>query len=154
MAVVYIALGANLGDKAAQLDEALRRVGEVARVTAISSYHDTAPEGYLEQDRFLNAAARVETGIGPTQFLALLLEIERSMGRVRSIPNGPRTIDLDILLWDDEILNEPGLQIPHPRMQERVFVLDPLVEIAPDVRHPALAVTVKELWRRVHSASA
>jgi len=154
MAIVAIALGSNLGDKAGYLREALRRLAAGARVVAVSSFHDTAPVGYLAQDRFLNAAALVETGETPQAFLARLLGIERDLGRVREIPNGPRTIDLDILLWEQEIVDEPGLTIPHPRLHERGFVLAPLAEIAPGLSHPVLGLTVRALWEQVRSASA
>jgi len=154
MAIVAIALGSNLGDKAGYLRAALRRLGEGARVVAVSGFYDTAPVGYLDQDRFLNAAALVETEETPQAFLARLLAVERELGRVREIPNGPRTIDLDILLWEQEIVDEPGLTIPHPRLHERAFVLEPLNEIAPEFRHPVLGQTVRALWAQVRSASA
>lgn len=153
MAHVYIALGSNLGDRRACLDEALRRLAPAGRLVCASSYYETDPVGYLEQGRFLNAAAHVVTDLIPHAFLGHLLTIEAELGRVRTIRNGPRTIDLDILFWDQQIIDEPGLVVPHPRLHERLFVLEPLNEIAPDLMHPRLNLTVRALLERVRSAS-
>ncbi len=146
----FIALGANLGRR----EETLRRALDLLhardgiRVRAVSSFHDTAPVGGpVEQPRYLNAAAELETSMPPRALLAALLDIEKTLGRDRSSParNLPRTIDLDLLLYDDLILNEPGLEVPHPRMAERLFVLLPLNEIAPDARQPVLKRSIAEL---------
>ena len=147
----YIALGSNLpspaGSPRQTLDAAILRLAELGCLTARSSYYETAPVGFADQPAFLNAAAILETNLPPETLLDHLLQIERSFGRDRShgIPNGPRTLDLDLLLYDDLILHTSTLQIPHPRMAERAFVLVPLVEIAPDRIHPQFHKTMKQL---------
>ena len=139
-----IALGSNLpspfGDRAANLQEALRRLEALGRVTAVSSFHDTDPVGYEDQPRFLNAAALLETEFSPIQLLRGLLAIEHAMGRDRenAPPKGPRVIDLDLLLFGDVVLQTHELTLPHPAMHERRFVLAPLAEIAPEMEHPVL----------------
>ena len=147
-----IALGSNLnsqfGDPAANIAEAVLRLGELGRVRASSSLHMTAPVGYVDQPDFTNAAALLETSLEPLELLAALLAIERAMGRDRSaaIPaKGPRIIDLDLLLMDDVVLNTPELTLPHPAMAERRFVLAPLAEIAPGMLDPRTGRTVAEM---------
>ena len=151
METAYIALGANIpspaGTPRQTLDAALLRLAELGRLTARSSYYETAPVGFANQPTFLNAAAALETSLAPEDLLNHLLDIERSFGRDRThgIPNGPRTLDLDLILYGDRILNTENLQLPHPRMAERSFVLLPLAEIAPSRIHPQLAKTMKQL---------
>jgi len=146
-----VALGSNLsselGDREGNLREALRRIGTLGRVRAVSSFYDTEPVGYTEQPRFLNAAALVETELPALELMRGLLEIEHQMGRDRaSAPaKGPRVIDLDLLLFGDEVWDTPELVLPHPAMHEREFVLAPLAEIAGEMRHPVLGQSAEEL---------
>lgn len=148
MAEVYLGLGSNLGDKAANLRESLRQLaggpGSDVTLLAVSSLYRTEPVGYLAQDWFLNAAAHIKTQLSPHELLQRIIAIERKLGRVRTVRNGPRSIDLDILLWEDLIVNDDDLVIPHPRLHERLFVLEPLAEIASDSRHPVLCMTISE----------
>ena len=129
-----IALGANLGDPCRQLDAACQQIAALPDTTwlATSPYYRTQPVGYLAQDDFINAAVLVETQLSASTLLHALLEIERAVGRVRDIPNGPRTLDLDLLLYGDETVFNAELCLPHPRMHQRAFVLAPLADIAPE----------------------
>ncbi len=139
MTRAYVGLGANLGDREAMLRSAVEqlRAEPGVRVTAVSTFLDTAPVGIVDQPRFLNAAAAVETDLGARELLDGLLGIERRLGRNRAGPRfGPRTIDLDLLLYGDEQIDEPGLQVPHPRLHERLFALEPLAELDPDLVVP------------------
>jgi 2-amino-4-hydroxy-6-hydroxymethyldihydropteridine diphosphokinase len=153
MPTAYIALGSNLPSSAGTprqtLDAAMDRLSEIGRVIARSSYYATQPVGYADQPEFLNAAIALETSLEPQPLLEALLTIEHGFGRNRShgIPNGPRTLDLDMLLYGDMILNTPTLQLPHPRMHQRGFVLQPLAEIAPELIHPAIRKSMSQLWK-------
>jgi len=149
----YVGLGANLGDREATLRRALELLG--ARpgvdVVAVSSFRETDPVGYLDQPPFVNAAAALETQLTPRELLNALLAVERELGRTRDGPRfGPRTIDLDLRVYEDETLDEPGLVLPHPRLHERRFVLEPLAEIAPDLVVPGRG-PVASLRARVSS---
>jgi 2-amino-4-hydroxy-6-hydroxymethyldihydropteridine diphosphokinase len=139
MARAYIGLGANLGDRAATLTRAIDLLTErlAIDVLGVSSFRETDPVGYLDQPRFLNAAIAVETSLTPPALLSTLLEVERELGRVREGPRyGPRPVDLDLLLMDGLVLDEPGLELPHPRLHERVFALEPLAELDPELVVP------------------
>jgi 2-amino-4-hydroxy-6-hydroxymethyldihydropteridine diphosphokinase len=135
----YVGLGANLGDRAATLVRALELLERqpAIEIVAVSSFRETDPVGYLDQPRFLNGAVAVETSLGPEALLGVLLGVERELGRVREGPRyGPRLVDLDLLLMDDIELVAPGLTLPHPRLHERAFALEPLAELDPSIVVP------------------
>ncbi len=146
---VYLGLGSNLGDRQANLARALKLLGERLHIELVSSLYETEPVDYAEQPLFLNAICRAQTELGPMQLLSLVKGIEASLGRVPSFPNAPRPIDIDIIFYGDLIMETPDLTIPHPRLEERAFVLIPLLEIAPDLRHPVSGENVKDLAARV-----
>ncbi len=149
MTRAFVGLGANLGDREA----AIRRAAELLGATRLSSIRETEPWGYVDQPRFLNAVAEVESELSARALLERLLEIERDLGRTRDGPPwGPRAIDLDLLLFGDETIDEPGLEVPHPRLHERLFALEPLAELAPDAVVPGLG-SVSELLAKLQSAA-
>jgi 2-amino-4-hydroxy-6-hydroxymethyldihydropteridine diphosphokinase len=143
--IAYLSLGSNLGDREAQLRAALDRLQTEGRIVAVSSLYETEPVEFTDQAWFLNCAVALETTDTPEQLIAAILQMEQQMGRQRIQRKGPRTIDIDILLFDGEVLDSPALTIPHPAMHQRRFVLQPLAEIAPTVQHPVLKKTIQEL---------
>ena len=137
MARAYVGLGSNLDDREATLRRALELLGERVVVVAVSSFRETEPWGYDDQPAFLNAAAAVDTELSSRELLNALLEVERALGRTRDGPRyGPRTVDLDLLLYGDEVVDQAGLTVPHPRLHERRFVLEPLAELEPGLTVP------------------
>jgi 2-amino-4-hydroxy-6-hydroxymethyldihydropteridine diphosphokinase len=144
--IAAVALGSNLGDRAAHLNHAVSRLRNLLSGLRVSRFYDTVPVGAPgPQPLFLNAAAVGETSMPARDLLDMLLAIEQERGRERSYPNAPRSLDLDLLLFGDDMIDEPGLLVPHPRFRERRFVLEPLAEIAPDMKDPVTGKTVSEL---------
>lgn len=149
----YLSLGSNVGDREGHLREAVRRLSEFGIVDAESSLYETEPVEVVDQPWFLNCAVRLQTERSAEELLAGVLRIERAMGRERTRPKGPRNIDIDILLFGDQRIDSVGLNIPHPGLAERLFVLEPMAEIAPEVTHPELKITMRELRNRLLSTA-
>jgi 2-amino-4-hydroxy-6-hydroxymethyldihydropteridine diphosphokinase len=143
--VVYLSLGSNLGDREAQLRDAQSRLGTAGRVITESSFYETEPVEFTQQPWFLNCAVALETSQTPERLMTSILRIEEEMGRRRVQKKGPRSIDIDILLFGDTIMDSQEITIPHPSMHQRRFVLEPLAEIAPNARHPVFKKTIREL---------
>lgn len=147
--IAYLSLGSNLGDRAANLRAALAQLDAAGRLRAVSALYESQPvdipDDVRDQPWFLNCVAAIETEKTPQELLQKALQIEAAMGRFRMRKKGPRNIDIDVVLFGDRVVDEPGLRIPHPAMHRRRFVLEPLFEIAPEVRHPALGKTAREL---------
>ena len=143
--LVYLSLGSNVGDRAANLNGAIDNLRALGEVVAVSSLYETEPVEFTAQPWFLNCALTLKTDKSPKQLLDGILDIEQQLGRQRVQKKGPRIIDIDILLFGNSIVDDPALTIPHPAMHERRFVLEPLAEIAPEVRHPGFEQTIRDL---------
>lgn len=151
--IVYLSLGSNLGDRARNLHEAVTFLAPKVQTQIQSPIYETEPWGYSDQPSFLNQVIKGDTSLEPFELLAFLKEIEVSLGRHETFRFGPRIIDLDILFYDDLVLDTPTLTIPHPRIAERAFVLIPLAEISPDLLHPGLNKTIRELKSSVDAST-
>jgi 2-amino-4-hydroxy-6-hydroxymethyldihydropteridine diphosphokinase len=150
MKIVYLSLGSNVGDRETHLARARERLNaDGLRVLRTSALYETEPRDFPDQPWFLNQVVEIESSLFPKQLLERTQKIERALGRIPTRPKGPRTIDIDILLYGDTILSTPGLEIPHERLADRRFVLEPLAELAPDLRHPRTGSTVNEMLARV-----
>ena len=143
--IVYLSLGSNLGDRAVNLQTAIAQIAGLGKAVAVSSFYETEPVEMTAQPWFLNCAIKLDTEKMPRQLIAGILALEQGMGRQRKQKKGPRTIDIDVLLFGSSIIELPSLTVPHPKMHERRFVLEPLAEIAPEARHPVFRRTVREL---------
>lgn len=143
--LAYLSLGSNIGDREQHLRDAIARLGSLGQVISVSSFYETEPVEFPDQAWFLNCAIAFETNETPHELMTAILDIEQKMGRQRLQKKGPRTIDIDILLFDDAVLDTPQLTIPHPAMANRRFVLEPMAEIAAELRHPLLNKSVNEL---------
>lgn len=152
--VAYLSLGSNIGDREGNLREAITRVETLGRVLSVSSFFETEPVEFTDQPWFLNCAVALETDLPAQRLMETALQVEREMGRERMQKKGPRAIDIDILLFDDVAIDTPELTIPHPAMDVRRFVLEPLAEISPEVRHPVLKKTIRELLEELPPGQA
>jgi 2-amino-4-hydroxy-6-hydroxymethyldihydropteridine diphosphokinase len=142
---VYLSLGSNVGDRQGNLTRAIAEMAKIGTVQKRSALYETEPMEVTDQPWFLNMAVELETELMPKQFIAAVLDIERSMGRKRTKKKGPRAIDIDVVLFGKSIIEMQGLMVPHPAMHQRRFVLEPMAEIAPEVRHPVYKKTMREL---------
>ena len=146
MKTAYLGLGSNLGNREQHIETALAKLAAPGlRVARVSSLYETEPVGFTAQRWFLNLVAEIETELFPMQLLSRIANVEQALGRVRTVKNGPRTLDIDILLYGRAVVRTAKLEIPHPRMAERRFVLAPLAELAPDLRHPVTHQSIRAM---------
>jgi len=147
LVTAYLSLGSNMGNRQENLVQGLEFLKNCSGIdlVKVSSFYETEPVGYEDQDWFLNAVAEIATNLSPQELLGVVAEVEKELGRVRTIRWGPRTLDVDILFYGQELIVEENLEVPHPRIQERAFVLQPLAEIAPDLIHPYYGQTIEEM---------
>jgi 2-amino-4-hydroxy-6-hydroxymethyldihydropteridine diphosphokinase len=146
MKTAYLGLGSNIGNREQHIETALAKLAAPdVKVTRVSSVYETEPVGFTAQRSFLNLVVEIETELFPMQLLSRIARIEQALGRVRTIENGPRTLDIDILLYGRAAIHSAKLEVPHPRMAERRFVLAPLAELAPDLRHPVTHKTIRAM---------
>jgi 2-amino-4-hydroxy-6-hydroxymethyldihydropteridine diphosphokinase len=147
MPVVYLGIGSNIGDKQGNITSALCRISEICEVKKKSRMYLTEPVGNIEQDWFLNCVVEIQTEIEPKHLLSSFKSIERKLGRAKNVKNGPRIIDIDILFYGNNIVNTKNLVIPHPLLHERLFVLQPMIDLNPDFIHPVLKKSIQELYK-------
>jgi 2-amino-4-hydroxy-6-hydroxymethyldihydropteridine diphosphokinase len=151
---IYLSLGSNIGDREANLRKALERLESLdVHVLRASRIYETEPVDYVEQAWFLNQVVEAETALFPMQLLTRIARIERELGRTRTVPKGPRTLDIDILFYAEALVHTARLEIPHPRIAERRFVLLPLAELAPDLRHPVTRLSVRQMLEKAPTAN-
>ena len=148
---VYLALGSNLGNRKANIVRATYMISKRMIVLKISKLYETKPVGYANQPDFINAVIKVETLLTPQQVLSVAKSIEDELKRIKTIKDGPRTIDIDVLFYNDKVINEEGLIIPHPRIQQRSFVLEPMIDVSPDYVHPVLGKNMTMLYEELRS---
>jgi 2-amino-4-hydroxy-6-hydroxymethyldihydropteridine diphosphokinase len=149
MATVFLALGSNVGDRAAQLRRAIDLLSPTLTNIQVAPFWDNPPMYYEDQNMFLNTALRAQTTLSPQELFAFVKQTEKNVGRIERFRNGPREIDIDILFYDDVLFTSEALTIPHPRIAEREFVLEPLAQIAPDFLHPFLHKTIAQLYKEL-----
>ena len=146
MPTVFFGLGSNIGDKEDNINQALTFISEIYAVKKISHLYLTEPVGHIKQDWFLNCVIEIHTDVDPKKLLFTIKSIERKLGRTKTVKNGPRTIDIDILFYGDHVLKTKSLILPHPSIQERLFVLQPMMDINPDLIHPVLKRSIQDLY--------
>lgn len=149
MPIVYLSLGSNKGDKEGQIKKAIILISNICDIKNVSPLYLTEPVGYTEQEWFVNCIVEVETETDPNKLLSSVKSIEKKLGRTKTMKNGPRTIDIDIVFYGDQIVKTKDLVIPHPRLHERLFVLQPMMDLNPGFVHPVFQKTIRELYAQV-----